>query len=68
MANSYGLECQLTLSKAQGQSLSSLAARLLLMVFALCCALGEEYQYWEEIGVQNMIKFTLDQIESFAFL
>lgn len=67
MASSYGLGCQLTLSKAQGQS-SSLAARLLLMDFALCCALGEEYEFWEEIVIQNMIKFTLDQIESFAFL
>lgn len=37
-----GLECQLTLNKAQGQSLFSLpVGPLLMFVLALCCALGE---------------------------
>ena len=42
MVGGYGLECQLTFNKAQGQSLFSLPVGLLLMrVLALRCALGE---------------------------
>lgn len=37
-----GLECRLTLNKAQGQSLLSFPVGLLLrIVLALCCVLGE---------------------------